>query len=160
MIATPADSGIEKTVPEKAGAEKNAAKPASDAPGKQRSFWQLLGALFVALWRALAGFVVSVWQALPWRYRVNVVSRALAGCVGGYYLAAASAGLWARFFLWLGVARNDATLSGQMLGFITLAVAVMWAFGCASQRRAWLGVALPAAVLWTVSWWFRTGGVL
>jgi len=87
-MATPADMDIEKT----------AVKPASDAPGKQRSFWQLLGALFAALWRALAGVFIALWHrlkrpSLPWLYRVNVVSRALAGCVGGYYLAASSAGL-------------------------------------------------------------------
>jgi len=146
-----------------------AATPVDKAAASTRSLGQillaLLAAFFAAIWRAIAGFFVAGWHIfvawcrtppLPWRYRFNVISRTLAGAVGGYYLAAACAALAARGLMALAVSNNDARLSGQMLGFITLAVALMWAFGCASQRRAWLGVGLPAVLLSGLAWWLRS----
>jgi len=149
-------------------AEESAEKTTRAATSK-RSLLQVSGALvaafFVAIWRAIAGFFVSGWRIfvawcrkppLPWRYRAHVISRTLVGAVGGFYLAVACATLSARGLMLLELSSNDARLSGQMLGFLVQAIALMWAFGCASQRRAWLGVGLPAVVLSGVVWWLQS----
>jgi len=116
-------------------------------------------ALLVAIWRYTWGRFIG-WcrkPPLPWGYRGQVILRTLAGAVGGFYLATACAGLSARGLLALdAVTRNDATLAGRMIGFLVMAIALMWAYGCASQRRAWLGVALPAAVLSALNWWLSS----
>jgi len=141
--------------------------------GNKRSVMQALRQFIataaLAVWRAIANFCVAGWRIfiawwrkppLPWLYRAQVLSRTLVGTLGGYYLATSAAALIARGLIGLEMPRNDATLTATMLGFITLAVALMWSFGCASQRRAWLGVGLPAVLLWVGAWWLRTGGVL
>jgi len=144
--------------------------PGGNSVGR-RTFWQrsvaLFAALFVALgrliarcgvflWQKTAGLAVSWWQALPWRYRGHVLSRTLVGTVGGFYLAVSGASLIARGLMALEMPSNDARLTSQMLGFLIQAIALMWVFGCASQRRAWLGVGLPAALLAGVTWWLRS----
>jgi len=87
------------------------------------------------------------------RYRLDVASRALVAIVGGYFLAGASAALLVRLLIWLDVARNTATTSGPMFAFIMMLVAAIYVFGCRSTRRAWLGVALPAVLCYTLAWW-------
>jgi len=146
-----------------------AAEKTANTETSKRSLLQISGALaaafFTAIWRAIAGFFVVGWRIfvawcskppLPWPYRAHVISRALVGAVGGFYLAVACATLSARGLMLLEVSVNDARLSAQMLGFLVQAIALMWAFGCATQRRAWLGVGLPAAVLSGVLWWLSS----
>jgi len=91
------------------------------------------------------------------RYRVQVASRALVAIVGGYFLATASAALLVRLLLWLEVARNTATTSGPMFAFIMMSVAAIYVFGCKSTLRAWLAVALPAALCYALAWWLTDG---
>jgi len=95
----------------------------------------------------------SLWQSPMLRYRAQVASRALVAIVGGYFLAGASASLLVRLLLWLEVARGTATQSGQMFAFIMMVVAAIYVFGCSSAWRAWLFVALPAALCYALAWW-------
>jgi len=99
-------------------------------------------------------------KVLPslWRYRANVASRAVVAVVGGYLLAAGSAAFGAQMLVKFEVARNDAALGGTMLGFILQAVAFMWAFGCATAQRAWLGVMPLAVIVSVAAWWLATEG--
>lgn len=81
-------------------------------------------------------------------YRLTVLSRMLAAFVGGYGLSAAFAAAFGLAAVrWLGMAKADAVSMSTMLSFIVFTVAVLWAFACASTRKAWVGIVLPAAVL-------------
>ncbi|MEJ5030478.1 DUF3649 domain-containing protein [Comamonas sp. MYb69] len=90
-------------------------------------------------------------------YRARVASRAIAAIGGGYALAAASAAAGAVGFQELGMARVDATMAATMLAFVVYAIAAMWAFGCATALRAWLGIALPAGALALIAWVLAPG---
>ncbi|WP_434057714.1 DUF3649 domain-containing protein [Acidovorax cavernicola] len=90
------------------------------------------------------------------RYRMGVASRAVAAIAGGYGVAALSAavlalGLPALFDM----ARSEAALTGTLASFLVYAVAVMWVFAARSAWRAWIGLAIAAALqgllllLWT-----------
>lgn len=78
------------------------------------------------------------------RYRLAVASRALAAIGGGYTVAALSAAVLA---LWLPLERVEAALAGTLASFVIHVCAVMWVFAARSASRAWLGLAVPAAVL-------------
>ena len=77
-------------------------------------------------------------------YRLGVASRALAAIGGGYVVAALAAAVLS---LWLPIARVEATLAGTLASFVVYVCAVMWVFAARSAWRAWLGLAVPAAVL-------------
>ena len=91
------------------------------------------------------------------RYRMRVASRSLVAIGGGYALAAASAAAGAIGFQWFGMARSDATMAATMLSFIVYAIAGMWAFGCASVTRAWVGIGLPGLALALLAWVLTRG---
>lgn len=78
------------------------------------------------------------------RYRLAVASRALAAIGGGYVVGALAAAVLA---LWLPLSRVEATLTGTLASFVVYVCAVMWVFAARSAWRAWLGLALPAALL-------------
>ena len=88
-------------------------------------------------------------KALPrlGRYRWAVAARALAATFGGYALSSAVAAGGGLALARSGSSSVDAVLWATMLGFIAHALAALWAFGCANARRAWLGIAIPAALL-------------
>jgi len=94
------------------------------------------------------------------RYRAVVASRALAAGAGGYALAAVSAAFLAQIMVLLGMVRNEATMGATMLAFIIQMVAVLWVFGCASAKRAWLGMLVPTAVVGGLAWMLATLGGL
>lgn len=81
------------------------------------------------------------------RYRWAVASRALAALAGGYALASATAAGVGLALARSGSSSVDAVLWASMLAFVVHAMAALWAFGCASARRAWLGIGIPAALL-------------
>ncbi|WP_159915435.1 DUF3649 domain-containing protein [Pantoea sp. 18069] len=81
------------------------------------------------------------------RYRLAVVSRALAAVGGGYALASATAAGVGLFLAQTGSTRTDAVMWATMLSFIAQACAALWAFGCKSALRAWLGIGTPAVLL-------------
>lgn len=94
------------------------------------------------------------------RYRLDVLSRCVAAVLGGYALSAAVAASLGLALANTGTSRADAALIGTMAAFLTHAIAALWAFGCATAWRAWLGIGLPtvalaalaAAMGWTPGW--------
>ncbi|WP_311223806.1 MULTISPECIES: DUF3649 domain-containing protein [unclassified Acidovorax] len=83
------------------------------------------------------------------RHRWGVASRALAAIVGGYVLSALCATAMA---LWLPLARAEAVTTGALASFAVYAGAVVWVFAARSAGRAWVGLALPSAVLGAALW--------
>ena len=78
------------------------------------------------------------------RYRLGVAVRALAAIGGGYVLSALAA---TAFALWLPTSTGEAVLTGTLASFIVFTCAVMWAFAARTALRAWIGLAVPGAVL-------------
>ena len=89
------------------------------------------------------------------RYRLAVASRALAAIGGGYALACATAAGVGLALARSGSSGVDAVMWATMLAFIAHALAALWSFGCASAWRAWLGIAVPAALLGALSFALR-----
>ncbi len=85
-----------------------------------------------------------------WRYRANVATRALAGSVGAYAVAALFAAAVARA---LPVSRVEAIVPATLLAFLVMPAATLWAFLAPGPIRAWLGLGGAAAVLAAVLWW-------
>jgi len=86
------------------------------------------------------------------RYRWAVASRALAAIGGGYALAAVFAAGAGLALARAGMERGSAAQLATMLAFVVQATAALWAFGCASTRRAWLGIGMPALLLGALAW--------
>lgn len=79
-----------------------------------------------------------------------VASRAIAGILGGYALAAfftTTVALLAR------APREEAALLGAVPSFLVFAAAIVWAFVARTAARAWAGIGLPLLVLATLTWW-------
>ena len=77
-------------------------------------------------------------------YRLAVASRVAAALFGGYALAALTSICLAQF---LPLPRVHAVVLGMTLCFLVYPPAVIWCFACRSALRAWVGLALPCAVL-------------
>lgn len=91
------------------------------------------------------------------RYRWAVASRVVAAVGGGYAVSAACAAALGLVAHRAGMTRADAVTLSTMLSFVVYAVAVLWVFACATATRAWLGLAVPAAVLLATVWWLYGG---
>ncbi|TLX64023.1 iron transporter [Stutzerimonas nosocomialis] len=78
----------------------------------------------------------------PW----PVVSRILAALLGGYLFTYAFTAALARL---LPLGKADAVVVATLPAFLVYTLAILWAFGCRSARRAWAGLALalPLAVI-------------
>jgi hypothetical protein len=81
---------------------------------------------------------------IPTSYRLAVASRVVAAVAGGYLLASLAN---VACSLMLPLARAEAVVSGMMLSFLVLLVAILWCFACRSATRAWLGLLAWAALL-------------
>ena len=81
------------------------------------------------------------------RYRLDVFSRCVAAVMGGYALSAVVAASIGLALAHSGTSRADAALTGTMAAFIAHAIAALFAFGCATAWRAWLGIGLPTVAL-------------
>jgi hypothetical protein len=81
------------------------------------------------------------------RYRLGVASRLIAAGPGGHALSVCVAQGVALGLSAAGASRIDAALAATMAAFVAHAVAALWAFGCASARRAWAGIGLPAIAM-------------
>lgn len=89
-------------------------------------------------------------RPIGWRDRLSVASRAAAGIVGGYALAA--------FFtttvaLLSHAPREEAAYQGAVPSFLLFALAIVWAFGARTAARAWAGIGLPMLGLAALTWW-------
>ena len=84
-------------------------------------------------------------------FLLDVLSRSLAGLLGGYALSVA---LPVLVGLLLPVARGPATVTALLLSFLVYTGAFLWAFGVRSHWHAWSGLLFPAllcgglATLW------------
>jgi hypothetical protein len=98
---------------------------------------------------------------LPLRYRLAVLSRLVAALLGGWLLVNALAAAFAvhgpRLGLGLGLGwpRADALAWGGLLGLLLMPVLMMGCFHCRRAHQAWLGSALPAALLAATVWWVK-----
>lgn len=83
---------------------------------------------------------------VDWRYRLAILSRAVAAIGGGYALAAGCA---AALSLWLAqcLPRVEAVLAATMLAWLAYVLAAGWAFYARTAWGAWGGTLLPALVL-------------
>jgi len=77
------------------------------------------------------------------RYRLGVAARCAATLLGGYGVAVlvAIAGAWA-----LPMAPIEAATTGTIAALLVLPVAAMGCFWASSAARAWIGIALFAAL--------------
>lgn len=91
-------------------------------------------------------------------YRRQIASRAVAALLGGYTLGSATAACLGAALAALGMARLEAVMAATMLGYVLMAVAAIWAFSCASARRACWGIAAPALALLPLAWLLTQGG--
>jgi hypothetical protein len=83
-------------------------------------------------------------SVIPTSYRLAVASRVVAALAGGYLLASLAN---VAISLLLPLARAEAVVSGMMLSFLVLLVAILWCFACRSATRAWLGLLVWGALL-------------
>lgn len=104
--------------------------------------------------KALTGKRPPVVQPSLGRYRLLVLSRAVAAIFGGYALAATFAACMGFAFQKFGMTRPDAVTGATMLAFIVHAASSIWVFACVTTRKAWLGIALSAAALAVGVWCF------
>lgn len=96
-------------------------------------------------------------QAITVRYRLAVASRALAAIFGGYGLAALSAGCFSLVLVrWTDMPRSEAVVTATLLSFVWYVLAVIWVFATRSAWRAWIGLAIPSAVL-ALGWYAMRG---
>ena len=91
-------------------------------------------------------------------YRRQIAARSVAALLGGYPLGSATAACLGAALAALGMARLEAVMAATMLGYVLMAVAAIWAFSCASARRACWGIAAPALALLPLALWLTQGG--
>jgi len=72
-----------------------------------------------------------------------LLSRIVAALFGGYGLGA----LTSVAALALPMARSQAVLAGMLASFVVYTAAVIWVFAVRSALRAWVGLAVAAALL-------------
>ena len=75
---------------------------------------------------------------------VGIASRTVAALGGGYGLASLVAAVCA---VGLPLPRPDAVLAGMMIGLGVQAAAAIWVFAARTAIRAWIGLAIPGALL-------------
>lgn len=88
---------------------------------------------------------IAQWLRQPW---LGVLARTAAAILGGYALASAVTLLMA---LALPMASSQAVLTGMMSGIIACACAPLWAFAARTVLRAWLGIAVPALLMFGIA---------
>jgi hypothetical protein len=99
--------------------------------------------------KAGAGAVTTTHPRRPWpgakaRRRIAIGLRLLAGVGGGYGIAALSTMALSTS---LPLPRAEAVLAASMASFAVFTAAIIWAFAARGVARAWLGLAIPAALL-------------
>lgn len=85
---------------------------------------------------------------------LRFLSRITAAIFGGYALTSA-------VVIFLGailpLPRSQAILAASLASFAVYTAAIVWVFAVQDNRRAWLGLLLPAAVLAPLGWWLGSG---
>ncbi|MBH3428334.1 iron transporter [Pseudomonas alkylphenolica] len=84
---------------------------------------------------------------------LTIASRCAAGLLGGYAFTYAITAFLARV---LPMAATDAVIVATLPAFVFYTLAVLWAFACRSERRAWAlaGISGPLALVafWPQLW--------
>lgn len=79
-----------------------------------------------------------------------ILSRTAAAILGGYALTSA-------VVIFLGAVlplpKSQAILAASLASFAVYTAAIVWVFAVQDNRRAWLGLLLPAVVLAVLGWW-------
>ena len=83
------------------------------------------------------------------RYRLAVLSRIVAAVLGGYVFATSVAILLSRA---IPLPRAESALTGQLLGFVLYACAVVWAFAAKRAQWAWGGLLIVSLACGAVAW--------
>jgi hypothetical protein len=81
----------------------------------------------------------------------GVISRVTAAVFGGYGFAAIAT-VFLSFILPL--PRGEAVMAATLLSFAIYVAAVIWVFAARTALRAWLGLAIPAALMAAASYAF------
>ncbi len=85
-----------------------------------------------------------------------LLSRSAAAILGGYALTSA-------VVIFLGAVlplpKSQAILAASLASFAVYTAAIVWVFAVQDNRRAWLGLLLPAVVLAVLGWWLGRGMV-
>lgn len=84
--------------------------------------------------------------------RIDMISRTIAGVFAGYGMSALCAACLA---VCLPGEKADAAQTGTLTAFLVYTAAIIWAYAAASHWRAWIGVAVPAALFGTLFLAFR-----
>lgn len=83
-----------------------------------------------------------------------LLSRTAAAILGGYALSAA-------VVIFLGAVlplpKSQAILAASLASFTVYTAAIVWVFAVQDNRRAWIGLLLPAVVLTLLGWWLGRG---
>lgn len=84
----------------------------------------------------------------------TLLSRSAAAIFGGYALTSAAV-----IFLGavLPLPKSQAILAASLASFAVYTAAIVWVFAVQDNRRAWLGLLLPAVVLTLLGWWLGSG---
>lgn len=92
-------------------------------------------------------------DSTPGRGRL-LLSRTAAAILGGYALTSAAV-----IFLGavLPLPKSQAILAASLASFAVYTAAIIWVFAVQDNRRAWLGLLLPAVVLAVLGWWLGRG---
>lgn len=89
----------------------------------------------------------------PGRARL-LLSRSAAAILGGYALTSA-------VVIFLGAVlplpKSQGVLAASLASFAVYTAAIVWVFAVQDNRRAWLGLLLPAVVLAVSGWWLGRG---
>lgn len=82
------------------------------------------------------------------RYRWMVASRAVAAIVGGFVLTSLITAVLSLLLPRItATPRAEAVLIATLISFVFWTCIVLWIFTTRSAKRAWLGVAIPSALL-------------
>jgi hypothetical protein len=79
----------------------------------------------------------------------SIVARVGAAVGGGYVVASLLSILVARV---LRLPHPTAVMTGMLLSFLFYACAALWVFSARTARRAWLGLAVPGALIALLIW--------
>lgn len=94
-------------------------------------------------------------MSAPARYHFAIFSRAAAAAAGGYLLGCAVSVGMALLLARGGMTPAGAVIIANTLAFMAYAAAAVWSFACANATRAWIGIAMAAALPAALAVWLQ-----
>ncbi|MFP6848310.1 MAG: DUF3649 domain-containing protein [Pseudomonas sp.] len=85
---------------------------------------------------------------------LTLLSRTAAAIFGGYALTSAVVIMLGAV---LPLPKSQAILAASLASFAVYTAAIIWVFAVQDNRRAWLGLLLPAVLLALLGWWLGRG---